>query len=66
MNGTTIEWFYDGKTATVQTNDPRIIGQLEALAEKDPDAAYLVYRYQHEGCGEDWTVKKKYINIIEV
>ena len=29
MNETNINWLYDGTMATISTNDPRIIGQLE-------------------------------------
>lgn len=61
MNETNINWLHDGTMATISTNDPRIIGQLEAQAEKDPAAARMVHRYH--GGGEDWTVNKSYINI---
>ena len=50
-----------GTMATISTNDPRIIGQLEALADKDPSAAKMIHRY-HSG-GEDWTAKKDCICV---
>ena len=61
MNETNINWLHDGEMATISTNDPRIIGQLEALADKDPSAAKMLHRYHSSS--EDWTVKKEYINI---
>ena len=61
MNETNINWLHDGEMATISTNDPRIIGQLEDLADKDPSAAKMLHRYHSSG--EDWTVKKEYINI---
>ena len=63
MNETNINWLHDGTMATISTNDPRIIGQLEALAEKDPSAAKMLHRYHGIDGGENWTVKKEYINI---
>ncbi len=63
MRETNINWLHDGEMATIRTNDPRIIGQLEALALKDP-AARLVHHYH--GGGEDWEVKKGYINILNM
>lgn len=63
MNETNINWLQDGEMATISTNDPRIIGQLEALADKDPSAAKMLHRY-HSG-GEDWIVKKDYVCITE-
>ena len=64
MNETNINWLHDGEMATIRTNDPRIIGQLEALAAKDPDVARMVHRYH--GGGEDWTVRKSYVNIVDL
>lgn len=61
MNETNINWLHDGEMATISTNDPRIIGQLEALAEKAPSAAKMLHRY-HSG-GEDWIAEKDYICI---
>ena len=61
MNETNINCLYDGTMATISTNDPRIIGQLEALADKDPSAAKMIHRY-HSG-GEDWTAKKDCICV---
>lgn len=61
MNETNINWLCDGEMATISTNDPRIIGQLEALAGKDPAAARMVHQY-HSG-GEDWIAKKDCICI---
>lgn len=61
MNETNINWLRDAATATVSTNEPRIIGQLEALADKDQSATKMLHRY-HSG-REEWTVKKEYINI---
>ena len=61
MNETNINWLYDGMMATISTNDPRIIGQLEALADKEPGAAKMLHRY-HSG-GEDWIARKDYICI---
>ena len=63
MNETNINWLHDGEMATISTNDPRIIGQLEALAGKDPAAARMVHRYH--GGGEDWTAKKECICIVK-
>ena len=63
MNETTVNWFHDGTMATINTNDPRIIGQLEALAGKAPSAAQMVHRY-HSG-GENWTVRKKCVRILK-
>ncbi len=62
MNETNISWLHDGEMATISTNDPRIIGQLEDLADKDPSAAKMLHRY-HSG-GEDWAAKKKCIHIF--
>ena len=62
MNETNINWLYNGMMATISTNDPRIIGQLEALADKDPGAAKMLHRY-HSG-GEDWIAQKDYICIV--
>ena len=64
MNETNIAWIHDGETATISTNDPRIIGQLETLAEKDPTAARMVHRYRTGG--EDWIVKKQAVCIKEI
>ena len=64
MNETNISWLHDGEIATISTNDPRIIGQLEALADKNPGAARMVHRYH--GGGEDWIVNRKYINISDI
>ena len=61
MNETNINWLYDGMMATISTNDPRTIGQLEALADKEPGAAKMLHRY-HSG-GEDWIARKDYICI---
>ena len=61
MNETNINWLHDGTRATISTNDPRIIGLLEALADKDPSAAKMLHRY-HSG-GEDWRARKDYICI---
>lgn len=63
MNETNIAWLHDGETATISTNDPRIIGQLETLAAKDPTAARMVHRYHGIGSGEDWIVKKQAVCI---
>lgn len=65
MNETNINWLRDSAMATISTNDPRIIGQLEALADKDPNSARMVHRYHSIDSGEDWTVKKEYINISD-
>lgn len=66
MRETNINWLHDGEMATISTNDPRIIGQLEALAGKDPAAARMVHRYHGIGSGEDWIVKKKAVRIKEI
>ena len=63
MNETNINWFHDGEMATISTNDPRIIGQLEALAGKAPAAARMVHRYH--GGGEDWAAQKECICIVK-
>lgn len=63
MNETNINWLHDGTMATISTNDPRIIGQLEALADKDPSAAKMLHRYHGIDGGEDWVAKKDYICI---
>ncbi len=63
MNETNINWLHDGEMATISTNDPRIIGQLEALADKDPSAAKMLHRYHGIDGGEDWIAKKDYIRI---
>lgn len=65
MNETNINWLRDSAMATISTNDPRIIGQLEALADKDPSAARMVHRYRGLDGGEDWTVNKECIRIFE-
>ncbi len=62
MNETNISWLHDGEMATISTNDSRIIGQLEDLADKDPSAAKMLHRY-HSG-GEDWAVQKYCIQIF--
>ena len=54
MNETNINWLYDGTMATISTNDPRIIGQLEALADKDPSAAKMIHRYHSGGEVVTW------------
>lgn len=64
MNETNISWLRDGEVASISTNDPRLIEQLEALARKDPTAARMVHRYRGTGSGEDWTVGKECINIV--
>ena len=61
MRETNINWLHDGEMATISTDDPRIIGQLEALAEKNSAAARMVHRYH--GGGEDWVVQREHINI---
>ena len=63
MNETNINWLHDGTMATIRTNEPRIIGQLEALAVKGPSAAKLLRRYHGIDGGEDWVAKKDYICI---
>ena len=62
MNETNINWLHDGTMATISTNDPRIIGQLEALADREPSAAKMLHRY-HSG-GEDWIAKKECVSIV--
>ena len=49
--------------ATISTNDPRIIGQLEALADKDSSAAKMLHRYHGIDGGEDWMVQKCCVHI---
>lgn len=66
MNETNISWLHDGTMATISTNDPRIIGQLETLADKDPNAAKMLHRYHGIDGGEDWVVRKGYINISDM
>lgn len=61
MNETNIHWLHDGEMATISTNDPRIILQLEALADKDPSAAKMLHRYRSGG--EDWVLNKKHIIV---
>lgn len=61
MRETSINWLHDGEMATIDTNDLRIIGQLEALAEKVPADARLLDR--HRDGSEKWMVNKSYINI---
>ncbi len=61
MNETNINWLHDGTMATISTNDPRIIGQLEALAEKVPADARLLDR--HRDGSEGWIVKKDCVCI---
>ena len=63
MNETNINWLHDGEMATISTNDPRIIGQLEALADKDPSAAKMLHRYHGIDGGEDWEVQKNRVRI---
>ena len=63
MNETNINWLHDGEMATISTNDPRIIGQLEALADKDPSAAKMLHRYHGIDGGEDWVVQKHCVCI---
>lgn len=63
MNETNINWLHDGEMATISTNDPRIIGQLEALADKDPSAAKMLHRYHGIDGGEDWMVQKCCVHI---
>ena len=63
MNETNINWLHDGAMATISTNDPRIIGQLEALADKDPSAAKMLHRYHGIDGGEDWAVQKNRVHI---
>ena len=64
MNETNINWLRDSAMATISTNDPRIIGQLETLAAKDSTAARMVHRYRSGG--EDWIVKKQVVCIKEI
>ena len=63
MNETNINWLHDGEMATISTNDPRIIGQLEVLADKDPSAAKMLHRYHGIDGGEDWMAQKCCVHI---
>ena len=63
MNETNINWLHDGTMATISTNDPRIIGQLAALAEKSPSDARMLSRYRDGS--EGWTVKKDCVCIVK-
>ena len=61
MRDTSINWLHDGEMATIDTNDLRIIGQLEVLAEKVPADVRLLDR--HRDGSEKWMANKSYINI---
>lgn len=61
MRETSINWLHDGEMATIDTNDLRIIGQLEVLAEKVPADVRLLDR--HRDGSEKWMANKSHINI---
>lgn len=61
MRETSINWLHDREMATIDTDDLRIIGQLEALTEKVPADVRLLDR--HRDGSEKWMVNKSYINI---
>ena len=64
MRETSINWLHDREMATIDTNDLRIIGQLEALAEKVPADVRLLDR--HRDGSEKWMAKKSYLNISDM